>query len=53
MTSEEKETIARTLLSYDKPEDYADDNVVIASSTKLSELIDERSWIMFCEVGVC
>lgn len=53
LTSEEKETIARTLLSYDKPEDYADDNVVIASSTKLSELIDERSWIMFCEVGVC
>lgn len=53
VTSEEKQNIARTLLSSDKPEDYADDNVVIADSTKLSELVDERSWLMFHELNVC
>ena len=45
--------MASALLSSGKPEDYADDNVVVVESTKLSELIDERSWLIFDELAVC
>ena len=53
VANEEKETMARALLGFERPEDYADENVVVVESTTLSDLVDERSWLIFDEIGVC
>ncbi|KAG7178157.1 hypothetical protein Hamer_G003941 [Homarus americanus] len=53
LSAAEKKEMATKLSCLEETNDYANDNLVIQQTTRLSDLIDERSWMIFKEHHVC
>ncbi|KAG7166611.1 hypothetical protein Hamer_G013621 [Homarus americanus] len=53
LSAAEKKEMATKLSCLEETNDYANDNLVIQQTTRLSDLIDERSWMIFKEHQVC
>ena len=49
----EKGEMAGKLSSREETNDYTNDDLAIHQTTRLSDLIDERSWMLFKELQVC
>ena len=53
LSAAEKEEMAIKLSGLEETDDYSNDDMVIQHATRLSDLIDERSWMLFKEHNVC
>ena len=53
ITSEVKAEIASILNQCDPADDYTDINVCVTGSTRLLDLVDERTRFMFDELKIC
>ena len=53
LSSAEKEEMATKLSKMEETDDYTNDAMVIQQATRLSDLIDERSRMLFKELHVC
>lgn len=53
LSASEKEEMATKLSGLNETDDYTNDDTVIQQDTRLSDLIDERSWMLFKEHHVC
>ena len=53
LTAEEKEGIAVKLKSLSTTDDFTEENINISKSTRLADLVDERSCFLFSELGIC
>ena len=53
ITNEQKEEITTVLSRCDPTEDYTNDSVRVTESTRLADLIDERSRFIFDELKIC
>ncbi|KAG7169139.1 hypothetical protein Hamer_G031556 [Homarus americanus] len=53
LSAAEKKEMATKLSCLEETNDYANDNLVIQQTTRLSDMIDERSWMIFKEHHVC
>ncbi|KAG7170763.1 hypothetical protein Hamer_G021698 [Homarus americanus] len=53
LSAAEKKEMPTKLSCLEETNDYANDNLVIQQTTWLSDLIDERSWMIFKEHHVC
>ncbi|KAG7175687.1 hypothetical protein Hamer_G029943 [Homarus americanus] len=53
LSAAEKKEMATKLSCLEETNDYANNNLVIQQTTRLSDLTDERSWMIFKEHHVC